>query len=72
MMADDEEHYVNDENDPTHVTKVETKKTILQDDERVEDDERVGGPKLTITNLEEHDAERTNMLIRTIKEGKLR
>jgi len=70
-MADNEEYYVNDENDPAHVTKVENEETTLQDDERVEDDERVGGLKLTITNLEEHDAECTNMLIRTIKEGKL-
>ncbi len=72
MMSDDEEHYVNDENDPTHVTKVENEETTLPKDERVEPDERVGGPKLTITNLEEHDAERTNMLIRTIREGKLK
>lgn len=71
-MADDEEFYVNDENDPTHVTKVETEETTLQEDERVEDDKRVGGPKLSITNLKEHDAERTNMLIRTIREGKLK
>ena len=69
---DDEEYYINDKNDPVHVTKVENEETTLQDDERVEEDERVGGPKLTITNLEEHDAERTNMLIRSIKEGKLK
>lgn len=71
---DDEEYYLNDENDPAHVTKVENEETTLEQDERVEEeeDEKVGGPKLTITNLKEHDAERTNMLIRSIKEGKLK
>ena len=68
---DDEEYYLNNENDPAHVTKVENEEITLQQDELVEEDEKVGGPKLTITNLKKHDAERTNMLIKTIKEGKL-
>ena len=70
---DDEEYYLNDENDPAHVTKIENEETTLEQDERVkEEDEKVGEPKLTITNLKEHDVERTNMLIRSIKEGKLK
>ncbi len=72
-MEDDDEVYLNDENDPTHVTKVEDEETTIQDDEQVQDDvERVASVKVLKMDLKKIDTKRVNMLIKSMKEGKLK
>lgn len=73
VMEDDDEVYLNDENDPTHVTKVEDEETTIQDDEQVQDDvERVASVKVLKMDLKKIDTKRVNMLIKSMKEGKLK
>ena len=72
-MEDDDEVYLNDENDPTHVTKVEDEEIIMQDDEQVQDDvEKIASVKVLKLDLEKLDTKRVNMLIKSIKKGTLK